>query len=326
MAIFSETSMTLAEYAQAHPSLTDVKVINACSVINQPLNELTFKECSDGDFEVAEITTDLGSATTRGYNQGIALTKGGGTRVVYPTTMKEALSQIDIDLDRKNPGQRKKNDNRIFQGINNGFMSSLIYDDNALDPTQVKGIFSYLKSTAMSDRVVLAAAGGSAFSSILIGCWGDLTGTALFPENSSPGLKVTDKGEKDILEVDSLLALTGKKYYGKETHFKWDYGFAMYDDRYFVRIANIPTNSRVATTAITLPTLIDAINRIPNQNAGKMTIWMNSVVKTLVDVNCSAQGNILHQEKNDYGQLVSYLFGIPIRICNAITCAETTVS
>ena len=82
MAIFSETSMTLAEYAQTHPSLTDVKVINACSVINQPLNELTFKECSDGDFEVAEITTDLGSAATRGYNQGIALTKGGGTRVV----------------------------------------------------------------------------------------------------------------------------------------------------------------------------------------------------------------------------------------------------
>ena len=56
-----------------------------------------------------------------------------------------------------------------------------------------------------------------------------------------------------------------------------------------------------------------------------MSIWMNSYVKTLVDVTASKQANILHTETNSYGQLVSYLFGIPIRICNAISINETRV-
>jgi hypothetical protein len=325
MAVFSDTSMTLVEYAQEHPDKMDVKVVDACTVINQPLNELTWKECSDGDFEVAEITTTLGSASTRGYNQGIALTKGGGARVVYPTTMKEAISQIDIDLDRKSPAQRKKNDNRVFQGIVNGFMSSLIYDDNATDPTQVKGIFSYMNDTAQ-DRVISAGSATSNISSILVGCWGDLTGTCIFPENSTPGLKVTDKGAKDIMEVDASLTLTGKKYYGLETHFKWDYGFALYDDRYFCRICNIDISDLTSTTAIDLALIIQALNKIPNHNAGKMSIWMNSYVKTLVDVTCAKQTNLLHTETNNYGQLVSYLHGIPIRICNAMTITETHVT
>lgn len=325
MSLFSSETLILADFVKkfgSNFSQADADNINALSINNQLMQDLTWRACNNGDYHKINVATTLGRAAKRRYNQGIAKTRGSRSPVLFPTTMIEAKSQVDIDEYRKDPSVRKDNDDLIFQGINNDIVYSLLYDDNTADPENITGILSYLNTTG-HDRV-LDGGGSSNLTSILLACFGPSTGTGLFPQSSTPGLKVTDKGEKDIPELDDDGVPTGKYYYGLETHFKWDYGFAMKDDRFFVRIANIDVSDRT-DDKFDLMLLNAAWNLIPNHNAGRMCWLMNSAAKSLVDNAVASQSNLLHTEKNNYGQLVDYLHGAPIRVVNSFSINETKV-
>lgn len=332
MAILGANALTILDI-QKRLDKNDkvVDIIELLSQTNEMLMDIPWVEGDSADGLTASLRTGIPTPTWRRYNEFVQPTKSTVASVQFTCGMLENYSQIDVDLAARATDPmalRLSEAAPIIEGINQEVQRAMLYEDEKTNPGKITGLAPYYSSTTAEsgDNIILGGGSGSDNTSIFLVCFGQGV-HGIYPKGSKVGLSHWDLGETTL--TDTVTQPGGGRLRVLEDRWQWKCGFAVRDWRQAVRIPNIDVSNLLAGTGADLPTLLfRALPRIKNPKMGKLGLYMNRTVATMLGIQARADvrtgGGMTYA--NVDGQVISSWLGIPVRICDQISNAETLVA
>lgn len=330
--------------AVTHPTLLDVtrhldpkgKIDMIAEVLNETneiLDDMVWHEGNLATGHRGTVRSGIPEPTWRKLYGGVQPSKGTVVQITDACGMMEAYAEVDkalADLSGNPAAFREKEDKAHIEGMSQELASTLFYGNEATEPEAFTGFGPRFndQSAANGDNILTSAAtpDNTDNSSIWLVVWGDNV-HGIYPKGSKAGLHMQDLGEQTIGTP------TTGYYQGYRTHYKWDAGLHVKDWRYVVRV-NIDAEDLVKNAA-TGPDLIDllaqAVDLVPNINAGRPVFYANRTVRGFIRrqiMNKTVNSTLSIEQitrANGAHIRVPMFDGIPIRRCDAITNAESGI-
>ena len=325
-------NMTLLDLARrTDPDGRIAGIVELMTQDNEALMDMSWIEGNLPTGHRTTLRTGLPAPTWRKMYGGVQPTKSTTVQVTDNTGMLEAYSEVDkalADLNGNTNEFRLSEDRPHIEGMNQEIAQTLFYGNEGTEPEAFTGLSPRfnLSTAGNGDNVIKAGGISTDNQSIWLCVWGPNTGHGIVPKGSEAGLKVTDKGQVTVENVDGA----GGRMEAYRTHYRWDAGLTIRDWRYFVRICNIGKGVMTPTgaTGPVLPELMfQAIERIPNLSAGRAAFYMSRNVRTILRQQSSAlvKNSTLTIEQTG-GVPVMMFQGIPVRRVDALAADEALVS
>ncbi len=311
-----------------------VEVLNrACPL----LKILPFEPSNQIMSHIGSRRSYLVSPGTRRFNEGILPSATHTTPLTEGIAMYEDYSEVDSKLCRiqNDPEQwRRDEDLGKIESLTQKLEYGLFYGSIASDGAAINGLttrFNSLTSRPNADASwpynVLGGGGtGGTTTSIWLVEFGKNKVFGLYPKNLPAGLQVKDLGEvtKD----------TGSGYLMEvmRTHYSWDIGIFIGDERCVQRYANINyLYSSTGSDTFDEEILIALKNRLPGSGETPGTaILCNRDIKTQMDIRAiNRKGNtyFTQTEGGDvWGRPVTRFQGIPCIVAEKILSTETAIT
>lgn len=334
MSTLSAAYPTLLDLAKATDP--DGKIANIAEILNatnEVLDDMPWMEGNLATGHRASIRAGLPEPTWRKLYGGVQPTKGTQVQITDACGMLEAYGEVDkalADLAGNAAAFRMAEDRAHIEGMSQEMVSTLFYGNEATEPEAFTGFGPRFnsQSAANGDNILTSAAtpDNSDNSSIWLVVWGDNV-CGIYPKGSKAGLQ-----QKDLGEMRIGTAALGY-YQGYVTHYRWDCGLHVKDWRYVVRV-NIDTED-LTKGAATGPDLIDllsqAIDLVPNINAGRPVFYANRTVRGFIRrqiMNKTVNSTLSIEQltrANGASIRVPMFDGIPIRRCDALLNNESGI-
>jgi hypothetical protein len=326
MSALKATNPTLIDVARRTDP--DGKIATIVELLNQSNDVLTDMSWVEGNLETGNKTTvrtGIPVPTWRKLYGGVQPTKSTTAQVQDSCGMLEAYAEIDkalADLNGNTAAFRLSEDSAIIEGMSQELAQTLFYGNEGSEPEAFTGLAPRYNSLSAQN----AAAGDNASSntSIWLCVWGPQTGFGIYPKGSSGGLKMTDKGQVTIENVDG----SGGRMEGYRTHYRWDAGLTIRDWRYFVRVANIKISdlATVSNTKNLINWMVQASERIPSFGKGRACWYVNRTIREKLRLGILERvANNLSWETVE-GRRVMTFDDIPVRRTDAIVNNESLVA
>jgi hypothetical protein len=308
-------------------------VIEVMNETNEILPDMTWTEGNLTTGHRTQVRTGIPQPTWRKIGGGVVPNKSTTAQITFNTGMLEEYAEIDkalADLNGNSAAYRLQAERPAIEGMSQEIANTTFYGNEGTQPEAFTGLSSYynLTTAASGQNIVLGGGAGSDNASIWLVVWGPETIHGIIPKGSKAGIQVEDLG-RVTLEDASNGSNTGRME-AYRTHYRWDAGLAVEDWRYAVRIPNIDKSALLPTAAsgANLPDLMfQAIELVPNINAGRAVFYMSRTVRTFWRRQTAflTAGSTL-EAKNVGGQIVMDFHGIPVRRCDALAADETLVA
>lgn len=297
-----------------------------------------------------KVTVQAGmpQGTYRMANQGVAPTKGIYEQYQFEMSELVAYSCVDKSIASLKGGTEKyrwTQTQSCAMGMGQQQATTLLYGNSAVNPTQFAGFFSYYNTlntaTAATAKNVIGMGGsGSSNASIFLGCWGNDTTYEIFPEGSTVGLNIEDKGD-----VRAIYDANNNPFEGYTTYLVWKLGLAIENWQYNVRICNIDTTT-AGIAGTTPPDLFQAMNTatllVPSltkrasgidmtdspedpQPGVNPAFYCNRTIRNALWNQSVRDKNVLLTPKEYAGEVIEEYRGIPIRNMDVMLNTEATV-
>lgn len=331
MSALQATNPTLIDVARRTDP--DGKIATIVELLNQSNDVLTDMSWVEGNLETGNKTTvrtGIPVPTWRKLYGGVQPTKSTTAQVQDSCGMLEAYAEIDkalADLNGNTAAFRLSEDSAIIEGMSQELAQTLFYGNEGSEPEAFTGLAPrYNSLSAQNADNIVNAAGDNASSntSIWLCVWGPQTGFGIYPKGSSGGLKMTDKGQVTIENVDG----SGGRMEGYRTHYRWDAGLTIRDWRYFVRVANIKISdlATVSNTKNLINWMVQASERIPSFGKGRACWYVNRTIREKLRLGILERvANNLSWETVE-GRRVMTFDDIPVRRTDAIVNNESLVA
>jgi len=331
MSALKATNPTLIDVARRTDP--DGKIATIVELLNQSNDVLTDMSWVEGNLETGNKTTvrtGIPVPTWRKLYGGVQPTKSTTAQVQDSCGMLEAYAEIDkalADLNGNTAAFRLSEDSAIIEGMSQELAQTLFYGNEGSEPEAFTGLAPrYNSLSAQNADNIINAAGDNASSntSIWLCVWGPQTGFGIYPKGSSGGLKMTDKGQVTIENVDG----SGGRMEGYRTHYRWDAGLTIRDWRYFVRVANIKISdlATVSNTKNLINWMVQASERIPSFGKGRACWYVNRTIREKLRLGILERvANNLSWETVE-GRRVMTFDDIPVRRTDAIVNNESLVA
>ena len=340
MAIIGQTYPQLID---AHKANGPGSIIEILAQDNPILDDAIARQCNMGATERTMIRTGLPSASWGRLYKGVPQSKSTMQQVDDTTGFLEARSEIDTRLLKlaKDPAKQRLIDSApFFETMNQEMASGIFYHDIATTPEKFKGLaarydsyYSGAKSAAPKNaaaQVVHGGGSGSDNTSIWFVTWGDHATSLLYPEGTSAGVSMMDKGEEKATDAD------GNVFYVKAATYEWHIGLTVKDWRYNARIANIDVSSMLAGDVDLWALLREGYYRLKSRRrdgmASRIAIYMNSDVLQVLDAQSTDRALITSRDNTVSlgqstveGKEVKTYRGLPIRETDALLNTEALV-
>lgn len=333
MAALGGSNLTLKDWAKRiEPNGKVGMIAELLSQTNEVLTDMIWQEGNLPTGHRTVVRTGLPDVAWRLLNGGIAPSKSETAQIDEGCGMLEAWSEVDKDLAELNGdvGAFRFSESQSFiEAMNQEMASTLFYGNSSVSPEEFNGLavrYSSM-SAANAQNIVLGGGAGADNSSIWLVCWGPQTVHGIFPKGSKAGLIHEDLG---LETVESTAGIAGNRMRAYREHFQWKCGIALRDWRYVVRIPNIDISNLVgkSSAADIIELMIKALHRVPNLKLGKPCFYMNRSVFQMLDIfsrdDVISGGGLNYQ--NSAGEVQYSFRGIPVRVCDALTEAESVVS
>lgn len=353
MAAFDSNVLpNLVDWARSvDPDGSIADIAELLSQCNEHLKDIIWKEGNLPLGHKVSVRAGLPQGTWRGINQGVASSKAlqaqfqfsMGELVDYSLVDKsEATLNGDVDAFRLSQAAAH------MEGLSQQVATAFFYSNEATNPQQFTGIapqYNTISTSNAKNAVNCLSAGGSASANAslwLLG-WGDETLFMIFPKGSAAGLIHEDKGD-----VRALYDTNGNQFEGYTDYFCWKLGMCPKDWRYNVRICNIDTTTNagglfsttppdlfalMSRAVVRLPTLTRRASGITESDAvrepapGIRPAWYcNRTVRESLDIQAIRDKNVLLSSKDFAGDPVLAFREIPIRVVDALTNGESTLT
>lgn len=329
--------------ANTHPTLLDLKsrmdangniaqVIEMLHQTNEVLDDMVWIEANELTGHTTSIRTGIPEPTFRKLYGGVQPSKSTSVRVREGLGMMENYAEVDkalADLNGNSAAWRLSEEAAFIEGFNQKLARYAFYGNEATEPEGFTGLAPRFnsKSAANGENILTSAStpDGTDNASIWLVVWGPNTCHMIYPKGSQAGLKITDKGQVTIENVDG----NGGRMEAYRTHYKWDCGMVVRDWRYVVRV-NFDLEDVVANGA-TGPVLRDllakAMRRVPNLNAGRPAIYMNRDTLDAFDLQMNRDPLLQFRTQEEaQGKFVTRFRGVPIRRADQLLSTEAGVS
>lgn len=335
MATLNVNNPTLLDLAKrTDPDGSIAQVVELLNETNEILDDVSFVEGNLPTGHKTTVRTGLPAPTWRKLYGGVQPTKSRTAQVTDTCGMLEAYAEVDkalADLNSNTAEWRLSEERPFIEGINQEFVDTLFYGNEALEPEAFTGFmprFNALTGASNSENVLDGgSAGGQADNaSIMLVVWSPQTCHCIIPKGSKAGLQMTDKGQVTIENVDG----NDGRMEAYRTHYRMDAGLTVKDWRYVVRIANIDRSTLTANASAgaDLPNLMfTALDRIPNLAMGRPVFYMDRNILTTLRQQLSAKVSGSTLTYADVGGRRTASFqDIPIRRCDALAADEARLS
>ena len=332
MATLSTNALTLADWAKRlDPDGKVPQIVELLSQSNEILADKLYMEGNLPTGHRCTVRTGLPSVSWRLLNQGVQPSKSTTAQIDEAIGMLEAWSEVDKDLAMLNGNMnafRLSEAQAFVEAMSQEMASTLVYGNSSTAPEEFTGLAPRYAdlSAANAQNIVVGGGAGSDNSSIWLVVWGPQTVFGIFPKGSKAGLMHEDLGEQT---VQTSTDVAGTRLRALQDRWQWKTGLALKDWRYVVRIPNIDISNLVAesSNADLIQLMIKALHRIPNIRAGKPAFYMNRTCFEFLDIQRynNVKGAGLTYAEVD-GKNIPTFRGIPVRIVDALTETEATVS
>ena len=340
----------MATIGQSYPQLIDAHkasqpgmVIDVLAQDNPILDDAIARQCNMGAVERSSIMTGYPSATWGRLYKGVPQSKATMQQVDDTTGFLEARSAIDTRLLKlaKDPAKQRLIDSKpFFETMNQEMAAGLFYHDTATTPEKFKGLAARYSSYYTGARgaapknaaaqVVDGGGRGSDNASIWFVTWGDHATSLLYPENTTAGVSMADKGEEPVKDDN------GDTFYAKVATYEWHIGLTVKDWRYNARIANIDVSETLAGNVDIWALMRQAYYRLKSRRrdgiSSRIAIYMPTDILEVLDAQ-STDRALINARQNTVslghaqveGKEVRTYRGIPIREVDALLLTEAAV-
>lgn len=269
---------------------------------------------------------------TRRFGEGVTPTASHSTPFSEPIAMVEDYGEVDFALWKiqNDPNAwRQQKDSQKVEAMTQKMENLIIYGSLATDTAAFNGFatrfnvstFRPNDDTTWPYSVQLNGGSGSDLTRILMIQWGPGKVYGVYPKNLPGGLQIEDLGRHTVQP-----ALTTRMEVLR-AHFSWFMGIVVEDERCVQTIANIETAG--TENIFDEDLLITAINRLPDPDSGRVSIYCSRSIKTQMDIRAKDKTNVYYtQEANGdvWGRRVTYFQGIPVRMAEKLIDTETAIA
>jgi hypothetical protein len=332
----------MAILANTHPTLLDFKarldendkvgqIIEMLAQTNEAYEDMVMLPGTDLTGIETTVRTGIPEPTWRKMYGGVQPTKSTAVQIREGCGMLEDYSEIDkalADLNGNSAAWRMSEDSAKVQGFAQKVARYTFYGNEGTEPEAFTGLAPrYNSLSATNAENILQDTTGSGtnnWTSIWLAVWSQMTGFGFYPKGSQAGLKMSDKGQVTIENIDGA----GGRMEAYRTHYRQDMGLAIRDWRYFVRIqfrlsAVIKSG---ATGAVLGDLMAKALRRVPNLSAGRAAFYMNRSSMDAFDL----QGNnhpLLRftSQETAQGKFITTFRGVPVRRMDQLLDTEAAI-
>jgi hypothetical protein len=331
----------MATLATTHPTLLDVtkrldpngKIDTIAEILNQTnelLDDMVFIEGNLATGHRTTVRSGLPAPTWRKLYGGVQPTKSRTVQVTDTCGMLEAYAEVDkalADLNGNTAAFRLSEDRAHIEGMNQEAAASLFYASESTAPEEITGLAPRFNSLSADNAENILQSGSNPNHSLWLVVWGPNTVHGIYPKGSIAGLKMEDKGQVTIEDVDG----NGGRMEAYRTHYRWDLGLTVRDWRYVVRIQ--VDWSELVKNAASGPDLIDlmtqAIEMLPAGGAGmgRPAFYCSRSVRSFLrrQIANKVASSTLTMD-TVAGKRVLAFDEIPVRRCDSLIYTESTVS
>ena len=277
------------------------------------------------------IRTGLPTPTWRKLYGGVQPNKGATAQITDSCGMLEAYAEVDKDLADLNGNTsifRLNEDRAHIEGMNQEAAQTIFYGNEVGAPEEFTGLAARFNSLSAPNAENIIAGGGAGTdnSSIWLVVWGENTVHGIIPKGSKAGLEMVDKGQVTIENIDGA----GGRMEAYRSYYTWKMGLTVRDWRYVVRIANIDKSLLLADAssgADLTDLMVQALERIPNLNAGRAVFYTPRNIKTFLrrQMIVKTKNSSLTQESMS-GKHVMSFDSIPVKRVDALSADEARVT
>jgi hypothetical protein len=340
----------LVDWARrADPDGAIAVIAEMLSQCNEVLKDMIWQE---GNLPLGHKTTvrvGLPQGVWRGANQGVPSSKT--LTAQFQDSIGELVdySIVDKSLAELNGNVAKfrySEDMGHLEGLSQQVASGIFYLNEATTPTAFTGLAPRYNTISTANaknavNVINAGGTGSANASLWLLGWGDNTIFGIFPKGSQAGLVYEDKG--DIVPAYDA---NGNRFEAYTSYFRQKMGICVKDWRYGVRIGNVDTTTAglqgttppdlyalMSRAVVRLPTASRRLSGITESDApddpvpGISPAWYcNRTIREFLDIQAIRDRNVLLSSKDYAGDPVMMFRDCPIRVVDALTNTEATLS
>lgn len=314
------------------PSGNIADVVEQLEKVNPILEDIAWKEGNLATGHMYTSRVALPTPTWRKFNQGVAPTKSQTDQYTETCGMLEAFSKVDVALANLNGNSaafRADEDKATAMGFGIEVARALFYESLSTNPERIHGLTPRLNATSgnpAAAQIIKAdtgASGADQTSIWLVGYSPD-TVFGIYPKGSVAGLKSEDLGKQ--LTKDA----SNNEYTAWVTHWSWQLGLCVRDWRYLVRICNVDTSAwkaDLSAGADLVMSMDDGYAALFDRNSVQPVFYMNRATFSMFNKQLQKKGttNLLEYLARG-GGLVPHFLGVPIRIVDTLTSAESVVS
>jgi hypothetical protein len=301
------------------------------SQTNEALDDMVWLEGNLPTGHRTTVRTGLPQPTWRKLYGGVQPSKSLTAQITDSCGMLEAYAEVDkalADLNGNTAAFRLSEEKAHIEGINQELASTLFYGNEGTEPEAFTGFAPRFNSLAAAnaENIITGGSSDTDNQSIYLVVWGPNTVHGIYPKGSMAGLKMEDKGQVTIENVDG----SGGRMEAYRTHYRWDCGLTVRDWRYVVRIANIDMSAltkNASAGADLIDLMTQACERIPTLSMGRPAFYMSRTLRTFLRrqiVNKVAASTLTMEQVA--GKLVTMFDGIPCRRVDSLAGNEGLVS
>jgi hypothetical protein len=327
------------------------EIAELLSQCNEIFKDMPWRQSNLPTGHKSTVRTGLPTATWRLAYQGVAYTKSETAQVTDTWASLDAYSQIDeavAELNGNVAELRTDEDNATLEGMSQQMATTFFYGNVATNPSQFSGLsvrYNTVSTSNAKNAVNVLNAGGtqSANASLWLVGWGDMTCFSFFPKGGKAGLVFEDRGNI-VPGYDS----SQNPFPAYTSYFNWKAGLCLKDWRYVSRLANIDTTTAtlglqgtnppdlfqfMSKMVVRLPTMSRRVSGITETDApdepspGIIPVWYcNRTVREYLDIQAVRDRNVLLKPTEYAGEPVIEFRQVPIRVCDALTNSEATLT
>ena len=289
------------------------------------LKDAVWVEANDTVQHVYSRRTALPKSEILKFNKGVTGNKGATEQEISGIMARGNRPWYDarlVDLAPNKQEYRNMEARATIMGIGQEFDNDILYATKADDVKSFDGLMSYVNS-ATGKMVQLGGATSSSTSvtSAYIVAWDVTMGAFMaYPRGSKAGIKFEDKGRraKDMSDGSTMEVY--------EDYVEISGGLCVSDLRAVARYANIDVSDPSSATAFSEDKIIVLLNKMPASLRSKAVIYVSEGLKSMIEIRANKKDNAYYTPKNVFGEELTAIRNVPVRLDEMISESETLLA
>lgn len=341
-ALLMGSSMTLHQLkVRENPDGTVADMVDVISTDNEGFfNDATWIIANNGTYHEATRVATKPTGAVRNFNEGYPIEAGVAEKVTEPTEKLGSISQIDVGLveEAEDGAKFRMDEETLFlSGIMETHISHFFDSNRGTSPKQINGIneradYNTLSSAQVFDNADGAASATANKTSLYVIQWGNKMVNMLAPRSGRSGggsfpIRRTSLPQAFVADpLDST-----KRLLVYETQFEINFGIFIHDPRMLFRMVNISTTNIDGTDDFSFDEkyLIRIYNQLRNGGRGAV-IYVNRTLASQLMERANDKGNAnwkaTMEGEGPFARPVTRFWGIPVRVIDAITNTQSTIT